>query len=416
MSLQPDPTWRPRPNYRPRPASPRRSGFGMLVVSGLALFSVGVGYVFMTMRDNAPNASGIVPTIQAEATPFKIRPENPGGIEVLHQDSTVFDALSPESKRAKQEQLLPQPEQPDEKLLAQNSQTPSATNTTPASDVLAARSESANEAAATFPVAPSSGSVALPVFNAEKQAASAVGAVAQEIEQVVPPVAAAAQKTESPFVQELKDVAPVVEVPAIEQKSEAPTSSTASAEAEMKATSQPKPRAEAPKPVAEKEKTTAKNATKSAGNKPLAQTSKKAADVKKEETIDIADILAKTDAVNMVKEEKLAMVTPKAEAMASPEIRQPTKPAALGSGGGMRVQLASSPNEAAAEKLMSSIVNRHASLLRQSRLSLVRTELAGKGTYFRIQTQPMGKEAANDLCAGLKAAQQSCLVVKSSSQ
>lgn len=413
MSLQPDPAWRPRPNYRPRPAPQKRSGFGMLVVSGLALFGVGVGYLFMTMRDGAPGVDGIVPTIQAEATPFKIRPDNPGGVEVLHQDSTVFDNMSPESKRAKQEQLLPQPEQPDAKLLAEAAALP---DQPPTGEILTARSETANADSPSATSSDNSGSVALPSFSADAPAAmDAVPEVKPEIEQTTQtPAVVEGKKTESLFVQELKEATPMVEVPAIEPTVTAPSTSNASAEAAAKTADEPKPRIEAKKAEIEKAKAAAKSVAKS-NSKQQAQTRVKEPAAKSEENLDIADILAKTDAVNMAKEDKLAMVTPKAE-MTKPEPRQLAKPAALGSSGGMRVQLASSPNEAAAEKLMGSISSRHAGLLRQSKLSLVRAELAGKGTFYRIQTQPMDKGAANDLCASLKAAQQSCLVVKSGSQ
>lgn len=417
MSLQPDPTWRPRPNYRPRPAPPRRSGFGMLVVSGLALFGVGVGYLFMTMRDNAPGVSGMVPTIQAEATPFKIRPDNPGGIEVLHQDSTVFDAMNPEAKRAKQEQLLPQPEQPDDKLLAQAAVAPEAA---PTAEVLAARSEPLQEVppAADASAINSAGSVALPSFNAETPAAAAAIAAAvpeakQVIEQAVPAAVVEGQKTESLFVQELKDTPKIVEIPALEPaKSEEPAKTETPI---VKAESAAKV-VEAPKPRAETAKTTVKKAEKSetkTSNKQQAKSKKEPA-AKSEENLDIADILARTDAVNLAKEEKLAALAPKAE-IARPEPSITAKPAALGSGG-MRVQLASSPDQTAAEKLKATIVNRHGGLLRQSKLSLVRAELAGKGIYYRIQTQSMSMSEAKDLCASLKAAGQSCLVVKSGSQ
>jgi len=61
-------------------------------------------------RDSA--APGPVPTIRADATPYKGTPDNPGGMDIPYRDSTVFEALRNTNKEGKVESLLPSAEEP----------------------------------------------------------------------------------------------------------------------------------------------------------------------------------------------------------------------------------------------------------------------------------------------------------------
>jgi len=51
------------------------------------------------------------PLIYADPTPYKVRPDHPGGLQVPYQDRLVYNRLSPESQQPV-ERLLPQTEQP----------------------------------------------------------------------------------------------------------------------------------------------------------------------------------------------------------------------------------------------------------------------------------------------------------------
>jgi hypothetical protein len=51
------------------------------------------------------------PAITADPAPFKVRPENPGGMMIPHQDKLVYGRLSPDASQPV-ERLLPPPEQP----------------------------------------------------------------------------------------------------------------------------------------------------------------------------------------------------------------------------------------------------------------------------------------------------------------
>lgn len=55
--------------------------------------------------------SGEPPLITAESTPFKVRPENPGGMVIPHQDKLIYGRIAPDQQQPV-EHLLPAPEQP----------------------------------------------------------------------------------------------------------------------------------------------------------------------------------------------------------------------------------------------------------------------------------------------------------------
>lgn len=92
----------------------RRRGplLGILTAS-VALFLLFA--VFWSTYPRGEDASkGPVPTIRADATPYKATPDNPGGMDIPYRDSTVFEALRSKGDQegGKIESLLPPAEQP----------------------------------------------------------------------------------------------------------------------------------------------------------------------------------------------------------------------------------------------------------------------------------------------------------------
>lgn len=62
---------------------------GLLVAGGSA-----AGVVFFFYQDGMPfQEEGTPPLVKADANPFKIRPENPEGMEFAHRESTAYDAI-----------------------------------------------------------------------------------------------------------------------------------------------------------------------------------------------------------------------------------------------------------------------------------------------------------------------------------
>ena len=57
-------------------------------------------------------SESVAPLIKAEEGPAKVRPEEPGGMEVPYQDKLVYDRLAPDQAEPPVERLLPPPEAP----------------------------------------------------------------------------------------------------------------------------------------------------------------------------------------------------------------------------------------------------------------------------------------------------------------
>lgn len=97
-----------------RPVEQPRSRWSRVVLAA-ALFSLmagggvwyGLKFVGTTADKNAP-----VPVLQADPGPVKIRPEEPGGMQVPDRDKLVYDRFGGDVARPSVERLLPPPEAP----------------------------------------------------------------------------------------------------------------------------------------------------------------------------------------------------------------------------------------------------------------------------------------------------------------
>ena len=100
--------------YGYKPQRRQRRGLYTLgfAVVGIVAFA---GAVIVTYGGGGSTVTeGGVPLLTADATPTKLRPEQPGGMEVLHQDKLVYERLNERGggNRPTVERLLPPPEEP----------------------------------------------------------------------------------------------------------------------------------------------------------------------------------------------------------------------------------------------------------------------------------------------------------------
>jgi sporulation related protein len=83
----------------------------MIVVVALGGFAGLVGYYYM-----AEGPNGAAPLIKADQQPFKIKPDNPGGMAVPDQDKEIYDRMGRADQSSvpppNTERLLPPPETP----------------------------------------------------------------------------------------------------------------------------------------------------------------------------------------------------------------------------------------------------------------------------------------------------------------
>ncbi|HYI70561.1 MAG TPA: SPOR domain-containing protein [Skermanella sp.] len=105
-------TSRPNPDARPG-AQRRRLLAPVLAVVGLMVFFAIVWFAWSSGQNTA--SEGGMPLVKADNGPVKMRPEQPGGMAVPHQDKLIYDRLKAETggtEAAAVERLLPPPENP----------------------------------------------------------------------------------------------------------------------------------------------------------------------------------------------------------------------------------------------------------------------------------------------------------------
>ena len=79
-------------------------------VAGLAL-AAAVIFIYGELSERSGDGEA-PPVVAAEEGPDKLRPEDPGGMEVPDQDKLVYDRITGEEVAEGLEQLLPPPEEP----------------------------------------------------------------------------------------------------------------------------------------------------------------------------------------------------------------------------------------------------------------------------------------------------------------
>ncbi|HLF59382.1 MAG TPA: SPOR domain-containing protein, partial [Alphaproteobacteria bacterium] len=81
--------------------------------------------------------------------------------------------------------------------------------------------------------------------------------------------------------------------------------------------------------------------------------------------------------------------------------------------GSYRVQLAALRSEAAADTEWKKLQKSFPDLLSSLSPNVVKVDLQGKGTFYRLQAGGLSESAAKDLCEELKRRKAECIVVKS---
>ncbi|MRG73597.1 hypothetical protein GH722_17660 [Alphaproteobacteria bacterium HT1-32] len=287
---------------------PRRSGAGkavLLLLAAFVLVGAGMGAGWLIYSNQSGTGTGGAPLVRAPAEPAKVRPENPGGMEVPDTDKGVYDVVSGNAGEPRTEKLLDAPERP---------QVPQASHA---------------DATTGQPL-----DITKPAPPAEPVAAPPPSAVAA-------PAAPAPDSSEAPA----PEPAPLAKV------EPAPAPAEAVAPTEKPA---PAPKPEAKKPIQ----------------------------------------LTKAPATS-----------------AEPKKPEPAKTAP--SSGSWRIQVGALRDEAAAEKEFARLQRRHPDLLGNLGLSIMKVDITGKGSFYRMRAGPLADSAAaSALCGQLKAAKVPCLTVR----
>ncbi|CAN0537513.1 unnamed protein product, partial [Laminaria digitata] len=98
------------PDTAPYSRRGRRIMTGLVAVA--AVLGFGVVLVYAYNKGKHDGSDKIPPVIAAQEGPSKIRPENPGGMQVPNRDKEVFNRLDAGTPSGGVERLLPPPEKP----------------------------------------------------------------------------------------------------------------------------------------------------------------------------------------------------------------------------------------------------------------------------------------------------------------
>ncbi len=100
----------PRDGRAAGPARPR--GMQLRMVTGFAVIAAIAGLGGYVYQETTAPAVGELPLIEADDSPTKHRPAEPGGMVIPNQDKLVYETLGDEGNLDKIERLLPPPEEP----------------------------------------------------------------------------------------------------------------------------------------------------------------------------------------------------------------------------------------------------------------------------------------------------------------
>jgi hypothetical protein len=340
----------------------------VVVVGGIGAFALGGG-----------TDSGAPALVKADEDPIKVRPENPGGTTVPNQDNKVYETVSRNSSPSepKQETLVTTAEEPVDLAAQEDAEAPA--------DDLAAAPGFDDGVDAPAPSAKSEDRI--------EQVLRETGDSNSEIVAVAPrKVRTMVVRSDGTLVPR-EDPAPVAteQAPRIDPATTASESvvDTAAAavpplDGEAASTTPAAQPAGEPVPAeagaapgvpatANPQSTTTPSSVAVAPNRPSDQP---------------------VDIVGEVKADKIAALAPAA------------------AGGAWSMQIASQPSEAAAQSSYQDLLRRYGSVLNGHPANIVKAEIAGKGTFWRVRVPAETRNDAIKLCESYKAAGGNCFVSK----
>ncbi|GAA4112536.1 SPOR domain-containing protein [Aminobacter aganoensis] len=335
-------------------ARPARRGLMIAAIVGAVAVVGGIGAWGLSFGGGDDAGAPVI--VKADETPIKVKPENPGGMTVPNQDNKVYDRVAGGAANGAPAQ---------EKLV---------TNTEEPIDVVAQDAEArAND---TLPLDADETADA-PLPKAEDRVAQA--AQADQPDASTETAAVAPRKVRTMVVRPdgtlvpREDPAPAA-VAAAEPNDPAPQRVASEATGTVPAQPALAPVANTPAPA---------QSANTPASAPIAPQRPS------EQPVDV---------VGEVKPDQVAALAPSA----------PTAAAS----GAWAMQIASQPSEAAAKSTYADLARRYGSVLNGREVSIVKAEIAGKGTFWRVRVPAGTRNDAVSLCESYKAAGGNCFVSK----
>jgi hypothetical protein len=375
------------PAYAPieQRKAPRRGMMIAAVVGGVALLG-GVGALALSWGGGT-GASGPV-LVKADDQPVKVKPENPGGTTIPNQDNKVYDTVAGGSVPVdpKQDALVSTEEEPVDLPPPVDE----------AADV--ADADATAEAAAVPPSQKAEDRVEQDAQDAGVDKSMEVAAVApRKVRTMIVKADGTLVAREDPApapAQATEDATAVMTAPV---PSATPTTTgTVDAAAEQPTDVASAPAAEDTLPIATApvEEPALAPASKPTEDAPVTQQS--SVTPQKAPVAPARPAEQPVNVVGEVKADKVAALSPAAAAPA----------------GAWAMQIASQPTEEAAKASYQDLARRYGSVLEGRQVSVVKAEISGKGTFWRVRVAANSRNEAVSLCESYKSAGGNCFVSK----
>ncbi|RJT28101.1 SPOR domain-containing protein [Mesorhizobium waimense] len=387
---------------------PRSRGLMVAAIVGAVAIAGGLGAFALSLGGKGGSEAPVI--VKADNAPIKVKPENPGGAVVPNQDNKVYDAVAKGTKPAEpvQEKLVTNTEEPvDVKAKEPESRvvdlSPDDTDAAPGTDA------AGNVPAAAMPGVDASGNAeAAPAPKSEDRIAQ----VLQEADKGTnPEVAAVAPrkvrtmmvKPDGSLVPREEPAQAAPQVAAAEPTDPAPqlVAPAAQSDAEQTGTVAPATDQASDQPTDQPATEAAKPIEPAAAPTPKAEAKAQSANAQAANTSATVPVPPQrpsdqpVDVVGEVKPDQVASISPTA--------------AATG-GGSWSMQIASQPTVESAQSTYQDLQRRYGSVLSGRTANIVKAEIAGKGTFYRVRVPAQSRNDAINLCTSYKAAGGNCFV------
>ncbi|UCI23447.1 SPOR domain-containing protein [Mesorhizobium sp. B2-8-5] len=385
-------------------AQPRRRGVMIAALVGAVVVLGGLGALAFSFGGKGGSEAPVI--VKADNSPIKVKPENPGGTVVPNQDNKVYDAVAKGGGAAKpaepvQQKLVNTTEQPVD--LASKEPPPSrVVDLAPNDNDAAAGTDAADDSAAALPgvaqatvpqsaqpAAPASAQPAAPAPKAEDRIAQVLQ---QDADNTVnnDVVAVAPRKVKTMMVKPDGSLVP--------REDPAPAAPKVAA-AEP---SDPAPQHVAPASDGQQTGTVASDADQADAPalkpaKPAKKVEAKAQSANTPAVVPVAPARPSDQPVDIVGEVK-------------PDQVASIDPAVAAGGGSWSMQIASQPTVESAQSTYQDLQRRYGSVLSGRTANIVKAEVAGKGTFYRVRVPAQSRNDAINLCTSYKAAGGNCFV------
>ncbi|MBZ9733702.1 SPOR domain-containing protein [Mesorhizobium sp. CA18] len=399
-------------------AQPRRRGVMIAALVGAVVVFGGLGALAFSFGGKGGSAAPVI--VKADNSPIKVKPENPGGTVVPNQDNKVYDAVAKGGGAAKpaepvQQKLVNTTEQPVD-LASKEPPQSRVVDLSPKDNGAAAGTDAASDPGTALPgveqaavpasAQPAAPASAQPTAPASAQPAAPAPKSEDRIAQVLQQdaentanndvVAVAPRKVKTMMVKPDGSLVP--------REDPAPAAAPKVAAAEP---SDPAPQHVAPASDGQQTGTVASDAGQAVTDQADAPAVKPVKPAKKTE--------AKAQSANTPAVAPVAPARPSDQPVdivgeVKPDQVASIDPAAAAGGGSWSMQIASQPTVESAQSTYQDLQRRYGGVLSGRTANIVKAEVAGKGTFYRVRVAAQSRNDAISLCTSYKAAGGNCFV------